>query len=46
MIKAHESAEPFVTLDGTTLATQNYRGFCSFLTFDHRANTNSPPTAG
>ena len=33
MIKAHESAEPFVTLDGTTLAAQNYRGFCSFLLF-------------
>ncbi len=44
--KAHESTKPFVTLDGTTLAAKNYRGFCSFLTFDHRANTNSPPTAG
>ena len=49
MIKAHESAEPFVTLDGTTLAAQNYRGFCSFLLFGptrsaidhHRRSTNT-----
>ena len=49
MIKAHESAEPFVTLDGTTLAAQNYRGFCSFLLFGptrsaidhHRHSTNT-----